>query len=318
MPPNFDELLAAIARHAQTLTDTGAVADYIPALARVDPSQFGIAVAGLDGSLYCAGAAQRPFSIQSISKLFALTLALQREGDALWQRVGREPSGTPFNSLVLLERERGIPRNPFVNAGALVITDVLCQRYLQPERAVLEFIHRLLGRNSIIIDAEVARSERAHSDRNSAIAHFMRSFGNLRGQVGAVLDAYCAQCAIAMSCAELAQASLFLAGDGCQPGGTRVLDPQATRRINALMLTCGAYDAAGDFAFRIGLPTKTGVGGGILAVVPGCMTICAWSPGLDATGNSIAAAAAIERFAAETGVSIFGGGERVPDGMPAE
>lgn len=305
---DLGELLQRITADVAALPDQGAVADYIPALARVVPRQFGIAVATVDGAVHRAGDADRPFSIQSISKLFALALALQREGEALWQRVGREPSGTPFNSLVLLERERGIPRNPFVNAGALVITDVLCRRYLQPERAVLEFVHRLLGRNSIGIDADVARSERQHSDRNAAIAHFMRSFGNLQGEVAAVLDAYCAQCAIAMSCAELAQAALFLAADGCQPGGAPVLSALDARRLNALMLTCGAYDAAGDFAFRIGLPTKTGVGGGILAVVPGRMTICAWSPRLDATGNSIAAAVAIERFAAATGVSIFGGG----------
>lgn len=308
MVDDIGGLLAQIAAHCAALPDAGAVADYIPALARVAPQQFGIAVASVDGGVHRAGDADVAFSIQSISKLFALTLALQREGDALWQRVGREPSGTPFNSLVLLERERGIPRNPFVNAGALVITDVLCRRYLQPERAVLEFVHRLLGRSSVGVDAEVARSERQHSDRNAAIAHFMRSFGNLQGEVGAVLDAYCAQCAIAMSCAELAQAALFLAADGSQPGGSRVLAPLDARRVNALMLTCGAYDAAGDFAFRIGLPTKTGVGGGILAVVPGRMTICAWSPRLDATGNSIAAAAAIEQFAAATGVTIFGSG----------
>lgn len=305
MSADIAALLLTIATEASALSE-GAVADYIPALARVPPQQFGMAVATVDGQLHRAGAADQPFSIQSISKLFALTLALQREGDSLWQRVGREPSGTPFNSLVLLERERGIPRNPFVNAGALVITDVLCQRYLQPERAVLEFVHRLLGRIGVTVDAEVARSERAHSDRNAAIAHFMRSFGNLHGDVAGVLDAYCAQCAIAMSCAELAQAALFLAADGMQPGGVRVLDTLAARRVNALMLTCGAYDAAGDFAFRIGLPTKTGVGGGILAVVPGRMSLCAWSPRLDATGNSIAAAHAIERFAALTAVSVFG------------
>ncbi len=301
---DITDLLQRIALDIAALPDEGAVAEYIPALARVAPL-FHVQPRSPALTAHRAGDADRAFSIQSISKLFALALALQREGEALWQRVGREPSGTPFNSLVLLERERGIPRNPFVNAGALVITDVLCRRYLQPERAVLEFIHRLLGRVGVGIDADVARSERQHSDRNAAIAHFMRSFGNLGSEVSALLDAYCAQCAIAMSCAELAQAALFLAADGEQPSHGRVLAAADARRLNALMLTCGAYDAAGDFAFRIGLPTKTGVGGGILAVVPGRMTLCAWSPRLDATGNSIAAAAAIERFTAETGVSIF-------------
>lgn len=306
MSHDYAALLSNIAAEVRPLNEHGAVADYIPALARVPRDGFGIAVATVDGTVYGAGDADEPFSIQSISKLFALTLALQREGDDLWKRVGREPSGTPFNSLVLLERERGIPRNPFVNAGALVVADVLCRRYLQPERAVLEFVHRLLGATHVGIDATVARSERAHSDRNAAIAHFMKSFGNLDGDVSQLLDAYCAQCAIAMSCRDLVRATLFLAHNGLQPPGQRVLDVSVARRVNAIMLTCGAYDAAGDYAWRIGLPTKTGVGGGIVAIVPGRMSIAAWSPALDATGNSIAAAAAIERFAAATGVSIFG------------
>lgn len=305
MIDDLQALLQAIAADVHPLLEQGEVASYIPALARVPRAQFGIAVATIDGERAGAGDCDTRFSIQSLSKLFALALALQREGDALWKRVAREPSGTPFNSLVLLEREQGIPRNPFVNAGALVIVDVLCRRYLQPERAVLEFVHRLVGETGIAVDATVAQSERAHSDRNAAIAHFMRGFGNLGGEVGTILDAYCAQCAIAMSCSELARAALFLAADGHQPGLGAVLDPLAARRINALMLTCGAYDAAGDFAFRIGLPAKTGVGGGVLAVVPGKLAVCAWSPGLDANGNSIAAAAAIERFAAATGASIF-------------
>jgi glutaminase len=305
MTRDLPTLLQAIAAEVQPLLGQGEVASYIPALAGVPKRQFGIAVATVDGDCAGAGDCDTRFSIQSISKLFALALALQREGDALWRRVAREPSGTPFNSLVLLERERGIPRNPFVNAGALVVVDVLCGRYLQPARAVLEFVHRLLGETGVGVDADVAQSERAHSDRNAAIAHFMRSFGNLHGEVGAILDAYCAQCAIAMSCRELARAALFLAADGSQPGRAAVLDALDARRINALMLTCGAYDAAGDFAFRIGLPTKTGVGGGVLAIVPGKLSACAWAPGLDANGNSIAAAAAVERFAATTGASIF-------------
>ena len=305
MQYDFDTLLRTIAAEVRPLLVEGTVADYIPALSRVPRAQFGISVATVDGACFGAGDCDTRFSIQSLSKLFALALALQREGDSLWRRVAREPSGTPFNSLVLLERERGIPRNPFVNAGALVVTDVLCSRYLQPGRAVLEFVHRLLGEAVVGIDAEVAQSEREHSDRNAAIAHFMRGFGNLHGDVGTVLDAYCAQCAIALSCRELARAALFLAADGRQAHLGEVLDPLAARRINALMLTCGAYDAAGDFAFRIGLPTKTGVGGGVLAIVPGKLSVCAWAPGLDANGNSIAAAAAIERFATATGSSIF-------------
>src|SRR5438309_922024 len=211
---DYANLLQEINVSVQPLARQGVVAKYIPALAEVPLGGFGIAVATVAGEVFSAGQADTRFSIQSLSKLFALTLALQRVGDDLWRRVGREPSGTPFNSLVLLEHERGVPRNPFVNAGALVVADILCRRYLQPERAVLQFVHRLLLSESVAIDEAVARSERTHSDRNAAIAHFMRSFGNFESEVSGVLDAYCAQCAIAMSCRELAQATLFLAADG--------------------------------------------------------------------------------------------------------
>ena len=295
----YRALLEQIADEVAPLAAQGEPASYIPALAAV-PRAFGIALATCDGAVYEAGAARQRFSIQSISKLFTLALALRRVGDALWQRVGREPSGSAFNSLVQLEREQGIPRNPFINAGALVVTDVLCGCFAQPEMAVLQFVRQLVGDPQLDFDDAVARSERQSCDRNAAIAHFIKSFGNLRADVGLVLDCYCRQCAIAMSCAELAQAALFLAD-----GGRGMLAADDVRRINAVMLTCGTYDAAGEFAFRVGMPAKSGVGGGILAVAPGYGAICAWSPGLDRLGNSIAAAAALERFAALSGWSVF-------------
>ena len=303
---NYQAILEQIHRDIEPWRTAGRVADYIPELAKVPAERFGMAVVTLDGRVFSVGDAQTRFSIQSISKLFACTLAFQLLGDELWQRVGREPSGTPFNSLVQLEAEQGKPRNPFINAGALVVTDVLCRRFVRAETALVEFMRRLTGDVTIDYDSRVAQSELQHADRNQAMAHFIASFGNMEMPVHAVVDAYCRQCAISMSCVELAQAALFLANGGVAPvSGERILDMSSTKRLSALMLTCGTYDAAGDFVFRVGLPAKSGVGGGIVAVLPGEMAVCVWSPGLDANGNSLAGARSLERLTTLTGQSIF-------------
>ena len=303
---DYSTLLDDIHQRLRPVIGQGRVASYIPELAGVSPQHFGMAVVELDGTVHAVGDARVPFSIQSISKLFTLLMALQCEGEALWQRVGREPSGNPFNSLVQLERESGIPRNPFINAGALVLADVLCSRYAVPETAVVEFVRRLAGQEDIQYNRRVARSERDTAHRNAAMAYFMKSFGNLRNPVPQVLDAYCRQCAIEMSCVDLARAVLVLAHHGVLPrSGERLLTASAAKRVNALMLTCGTYDAAGDFAFRVGLPAKSGVGGGILALVPGECGVCVWSPGLEPSGNSLAGSLALEQFTTLTGRSIF-------------
>jgi glutaminase len=284
----------------------GAVADYIPELATVAPDSFGMAVVTVGGGVSRFGDADRLFSIQSISKVFALAMALQSEGDALWRRVGREPSGHAFNSLVQLENERGIPRNPFINAGALVVTDVLCSRFAVPENAVVDFLRCMTGRDDLLYNRRVARSERETGHRNAALAHFMKSFGNLMNPVDQVLDAYCRQCAIEMSCVDLARAAAVLAGRGVSAqSGARLLGGDVVRQLNAVMHTCGTYDGAGDFAVRVGLPAKSGVGGGILAVVPGQCGLCVWSPRVDASGNSVLGVRALERFVALSGHSVF-------------
>lgn len=282
----------------------GRVAAYIPALARVDPRRFGIAVVDRDGREWVAGDADTAFSIQSVSKVFTLTLAMQRCGEALWERVHREPSGNPFNSLVQLESEAGVPRNPFINAGAIAVADRLCAAD-DAKADLLAFLSDLCG-EPIAFDREVARSEAETGYRNVALANFMKSFGRIDHAVDAVLDLYFHQCAVAMSCRQLARAIGYLCRDGAHPrvGGRVVTDRQA-RRLNALMLTCGTYDAAGEFAFRIGLPCKSGVGGGIVAVVPDRLTLAVWSPAIDASGNSVLGTAALELFAARTGLSIF-------------
>ncbi|MEU6576810.1 glutaminase [Streptomyces sp. NPDC046805] len=301
----FLPVLERIAEETERMSRHGRPADYIPALAACDPRRFGMAVAELDGTVYGVGDWLQPFSTQSITKVFTLALDLAREGDNLWEHVGREPSGNPFNSLVQLEYEHGIPRNPFINAGALVVTDRLQSRTGDAAGELLAFLRAESGNRALDFDKEIAASETAHGDRNAALAHFMASYGNIRNPVPVLLDQYFRQCAIAASCADLALATGFLARHGIRADGTRLLSRSQAKQVNAVMLTCGTYDAAGDFAYRVGLPGKSGVGGGIIAVVPGRCTLCVWSPGLDERGNSVAGVAALDRFTTLTGLSVF-------------
>jgi glutaminase len=306
------QTLARIAADMAAAPDLGRVADYIPALARIDPAQFGIAIVLADGSVHVAGDADVAFSIQSISKVFTLTMALGKAGADLWQRVGREPSGSAFNSIVQLENEQGVPRNPFINAGAIAVADVVLGRG-DPREAigdVLRFVRALAADadgpdEGIVIDREVAASEAVTGHRNAALAHFMRAYGNMADVEGA-LSLYFHSCAIAMSCRQLAMAGRYLMAGGINPAtGHSVVSAQRARRINALMLTCGHYDGSGEFAFRVGIPGKSGVGGGILAVVPGVASIGVWSPGLNARGNSLRASLALEQLSEAMGWSVF-------------
>ncbi|MGF1426847.1 glutaminase [Kitasatospora sp. LaBMicrA B282] len=290
---------------ARPVLSTGRVADYIPALGAVDPTAFGLALATVDGGLYGAGDWEQPFSVQSVSKLFTLALTLAGGGEAIWHRVGREPSGTPFNSLIQLESEQGIPRNPFINAGAVVVTDQLLSMTGDAAGTVREFLRAESGNPHLDTDPVVAASEAEHGHRNAALAHFIASYGNLENPVEAVLGHYYAHCAISASCRDLALGGLFLARHGLRADGSRLLSQSDAKRVNAVMLTCGTYDAAGDFAYRVGLPGKSGVGGGILAVVPGRGTLCAWGPALDRAGNSVGAVTALDAFTTATGWSIF-------------
>ena len=301
----FQPVLERIAEEVERTPGRGRPAGYIPALAACDPRSFGMAVADLDGTVYGVGDWRQPFSAQSLTKVFTLALDLSREGDALWEHVGREPSGNPFNSLVQLEYENGIPRNPFINAGALVVTDRLHTRTGDASGELLAFLRAESGNPDLTFDQEVAASESAHGDRNAALGHFMASYGNIDNPVPTLLEQYFRQCSIAASCADLALATSFLARHGIRADGTRLLTRSQAKQINAIMLTCGTYDAAGDFAYRVGLPGKSGVGGGITAVVPGRCTLCGWSPGLDERGNSVAGVAALDRFTTLTGLSVF-------------
>lgn len=308
-PSNLQNIVDEIADDMRRRTDRGTVASYIPELARVDPNAFGIAIVGADGQIAAGGDCDQPFSIQSISKVFTLTLALGKVGEKLWRRVGREPSGSPFNSIVQLEAERGIPRNPFINAGAIAVTDVILSGH-QPREAlgeILRFMRFLADDPDISIDNAVAASEQRTGFRNAALANYMKSFGVLENPVDYTLGVYFHHCAIAMSCRQMALAGRFLALSGLNPATAhRVVQPEAARRINAVMLTCGHYDGSGEFAYRVGLPGKSGVGGGILAIAPGKASICVWSPGLDPSGNSHLGRIALETLTRRTGWSIFG------------
>jgi len=306
---DIDLIVAEIAEEMVQRKDRGKVASYIPELARVDPGKFALAVVTSDGHIASGGDCEEPFSIQSISKVFTLTLALGMLGDLLWNRVGREPSGHPFNSIIQLELERGIPRNPFINAGALAVTDAILSGH-EPRAAlgeILRFIRFIAEDDSVYIDDAVAQSEKRTGFRNVALANFMQDFGVLGSPVDHMLGVYFHHCAIAMTCRQLAMAGRYLAHGGRNPTtGYSIVSPERARRINALMLTCGHYDGSGEFAYRVGLPGKSGVGGGILAVAPGKASIAVWAPGLDANGNSHLGRIALEMLAKRMQWSIFG------------
>lgn len=308
-PDRLQSILDEIAATARSSEDRGKVANYIPELANVDPDQFGIALARPGKPTLTAGDAQTPFSIQSISKVFMLALALGKLGDRLWARVGREPSGQAFDSMLHLELERGRPRNPFINAGAIVTTDSVLDGSSPREAlgALLRFIRSAAEDEDIRINEDVARSEIATGHRNFALAHYLRSHGNLHNPPDLTLGTYFHQCAVEMTCTQMANAGLFLTAG---PAAPCLVSQRRIRRINALMMTCGHYDGSGDYAYRVGLPGKSGVGGGILSIVPGVASVAVWSPGLNHYGNSKLGTEAMERLAALTGWSVFGPGTR--------
>jgi len=303
---DLEFVLEQVAETVTPFFGRGQVADYIPALARVDPRRFGMAITTVTGEEYVIGDADDRFSIQSISKLFALILAMNVEGELLWSHVGREPSGTAFNSLIQLEHERGIPRNPFINAGALVTLDRIMAHVRDYRSLALDFARFTSGSQHIQFDLEVMESELQTGHTNYALAHLLKTFGRIQTPVDELLVAYFHQCSLAMTCRELSRAFVALCNGGLSPIiEEAIVTERQAKRINSLLLTTGMYDSVGNFAYRVGLPAKSGVGGGIVAVVPHCMCITVWSPELDLSGNSVVGVRALETFAEMTGLSIF-------------
>ena len=304
--PDYQQILDEISLEIISLEKSGQVASNIPELANVDPEQFGVHLMTVDGQSFCTGDSEEKFSIQSVSKVLSLTFALQLMGEEIWKRLDFEPSGSAFNSLVQLEYEKGFPRNPLINAGAIVVCDALMDHLDNPKRDILRFVNNLAGVDTIEYNSRVFESERRTGFTNYALANLMKSFDNLNHDVADVLDVYFHLCSIEMSCHELARTFLFLASKGKGVAGTEsVVCPLRARRINSIMQMCGFYDEAGEFAFRVGLPGKSGVGGGIVAVHPGKYSVAVWSPRLNAKGNSHKGMKMLEELTLRVESSIF-------------
>ena len=302
---DYKKILEDIYLEIRPYEKMGKQADYIPALAKINPDQFGMCLESVSGEVYPFMQSETRFSIQSITKVFALALVLSLKGEDLWKRVGKEPSGTAFNSLVQLEVERGIPRNPFINAGAIVLTDILLTELKDPDNEFITFVRTLCGSDSVNYNMEVAVSEREKGYLNAAIANMLKYHGTIENDIEDVLMFYFKMCSVEMSCRELAKA--FIPFTNISPfdySGYKLTSSQI-KRMNAIMQTCGFYDEAGEFSYLVGLPGKSGVGGGIAAIYPGCYSVAVWSPRLNSKGNSIMGMKALELLTTETMESIF-------------
>lgn len=303
---DYGKVLLSVFEEVRQLPDAGQVTPYIPPLSIVPPDKFGVHLCTLDGNEYGMGDDLEKFSIQSIAKVLSLTLAFQRQGESLWNRVGVEPSGNPFNSLWQLEYEKGIPRNPLINSGAIVVCDILCTLYDDPWKEFIAFVSKIAGSKHIASNDEVAVTEQRLGFRNAALINMMKASGNIVNDIDRVMELYYRQCAIEMSCAELARTFLLYVNHGkLLATGEEIITTSMAKRINAIMQTCGFYDEAGEYTFKVGLPGKSGIGGGIAAIHPGKYSIAVWSPRLNKKGNSVKGMELLERFTTATGLSIF-------------
>lgn len=303
---DYQKIINEIYTQVQTEENKGKVASYIPELKKVNSSKFGINLSTLSSNTFSVGDSNEKFSIQSISKVFSLTLALKLIGEKLWKRVGVEPSGDPFNSLVQLEFERGIPRNPLINSGALVVSDILLSKLKKPKEDFLNFVQKLANNQNISYNSNVVASEKKLGFKNAAHVNLMKSFGNIKNNIDEVLDFYYHMCSLEMTCEELSKTFLIFANGGVLPyTKERVISLSISKRINATIQLCGLYDEAGKFAFKVGLPGKSGVGGGIVAIHPGKYCITVWSPKLNKKGNSSRGVKVLELFTTNTEASIF-------------
>ena len=303
---DYQKILENIYQAIQPYAKEGKQADYIPELAKVNPDQFGMCLHTIYGEIYSIEQADTRFSIQSISKVFSLAMCLSLLGNKLWERVGKEPSGTAFNSLIQLEVEKGIPRNPFINAGAIVMSDILLSHLERPEEQFLDFVRTLAGDNTIDYNRDVAISERETGYLNAAIANLLKYHGTIENDIEQVLRFYFLMCSVEMSCRELSRAFLAFANHRRKFNYAGVtLTASKVKRMNAIMQICGFYDEAGEFSYLVGLPGKSGVGGGIVAIYPLQYSVAVWSPRLNSKGNSVMGIKALELFTTETEESIF-------------
>ncbi len=302
----YQSILSEIGAQIDRLPNRGRVATYIPELAKVDPHKFGVHITTIKDVHAGYGDSTEKFSIQSIAKVLALVLAYRMKEESLWERVGVEPSGTPFNSLVQLEHDKGIPRNPLINAGAIVVCDVLISLLENPKEDFLAFLREVSDNPETTYSSRIANSEKATGFQNAALVNLMKALGNIENEIDTVLDFYFHLCSVEMTCRELSRTFLFLANEGIDPcTNLKIISSSQSKRINAIMQLCGFYDEAGEFSFNVGLPGKSGVGGGIVAVLPGEYSIAVWSPPLNEKGNSYKGMKFLELFTTETAHSIF-------------
>ncbi|WP_299122288.1 glutaminase [uncultured Tenacibaculum sp.] len=302
---DFTEVIKEVYKKTSNIENKGELATYIPQLAKVDPLNFGVHISTLDNLNFGIGDYSEKFSIQSISKVLSLSLAYRTLGEDIWNRLGVEPSGNAFNSLVQLETDNGIPRNPFINAGAIVISDILLSILDNPKNDFLDFVRNISNNPKLNYSSKIATSEKEVGFRNIALCNFIKSFGNIKNDPDDVLDFYFDLCSLEMNCKELSEVFLFLANEGKTTTNSQILTKSQSKRINALMQTCGFYDESGEFSFKVGLPGKSGVGGGIIAVHPGKYSIAVWSPKLNTKGNSYKGMKFLEEFTTNSELSIF-------------
>ena len=300
------DIIQEVYNKTKQIEHQGQLASYIPELAKVDPKKFGVHISGINNEKFGLGDFNKKFSIQSIAKVLSLSLAYSILGKKIWKRVGVEPSGTAFNSLVQLEADNGIPRNPFINAGAIVISDILISILDNPKEDFLSFVRNLSDNPNINYSQKIAKSEKKVGFRNIALCNFIKSFGNIDNDPADVLDFYFDLCSIEMNCEELSDLFLYLANNGRKPSdNSKVLTKSQSKRMNALMQTCGFYDESGEFTFTVGLPGKSGVGGGIIAIHPNQYTVAVWSPCLNKKGNSYKGMKFLEELTTKSQLSIF-------------
>ncbi len=301
----YKGIVEEVFRIVKAQEDKGKLATYIPELANVNPNKFGVHITTIQNESFGIGDNETKFSIQSISKVLTLTLAYKIIGEKIWERVDVEPSGNPFNSLIQLEADNGIPRNPFINAGAIVVSDILISNLDNPKEEFLQFVRGLSNNPNIDYSTKVAESEKSVGFRNVALCNFIKSFGNIKNEASEVLDFYFHTCSLEMNCKELSELFMYLVYDGKNKEGKQIVTNRQAKRLNALMQTCGFYDEAGEFSFRVGLPGKSGVGGGIIAVHPEDYAIAVWSPRLNPKGNSYKGFCFLEEFTTHSESSIF-------------
>lgn len=305
----MDKILQEILDNNKKYTNYGQVATYIPELRNAKKDDLGICLIDMNNNVYKAGNYDKKFTIQSISKAIVLAMVLEdNDWEYVFSKVGMEPSGDPFNSIMKLETtDTKKPCNPMINAGAIVTTSMIKGKDLkEKEERMLNFFKKLSKNDNLKINYDVYESEKATGDRNRAMAYLLKNDGFIEGNVEDVLDLYFKQCSIEIDCIDLARIGVNLASYGVDiETGERLLDERISRIVKTFMVTCGMYDASGEFAIKVGIPAKSGVGGGIMASVPNKMGIGIYGPALDRKGNSIAGLKIIQNLSEQYKISIF-------------